>query len=441
MAKIEQWVIDRVKDAADIIDVVGDFVDIRKAGVNYTGICPFHDDQHDGNFIVRPKTVSKYPNTWHCFVCDKGGGCVEFLMKHEQLSFADAIRWLGKKYSIEVDNVPLNYTPPTPRPKPVPPPAMVMERELVKRTMGMANGHNLFCYWLSLLPWSDEQRKRLHSTLWQYCVGGWQDGRVVFWYIDHDGQPRSAKLMTYYPQGHPKFGHRDKERNPGWLYNQDGVRQQCKPEEHTVLKPLFGAHLLKRYPDAVVNIVESEKTALIMANFYGCLDRQLWLACGGLKHLHLESMQPLIDQGRTVWLWPDKDGVQEWQQVADKLGSDKVQVYTRFFETYWREEDGQKADCADIIIRMMTKGDQPREVKHTGDPQSTTEIIATASDQSGVNSAATPETQTIAGIDCEVVEWNTDEPFLDPEEYIDPRVREWREILRQRYNFNKSRKK
>ena len=422
-----------MKDAADIVDVVGDFVDLRKAGVNYTGICPFHDDQHDGNFIVRPKTVSKYPNTWHCFVCDKGGGCVEFLMEHERMSFADAIRWLGKKYSIEVDNVPLNYTPPPPRPNPVPPPAMVMPRKLVRDTMNEAD-RNLFCYWLGRLPWSEEQRKRLPSTLWQYCVGGWTDGRVVFWYIDHEGQPRSAKLMAYQTDGH-----RDKTRNPGWLYNQDGVRQQCKPEEHTVLKPLFGAHLLKRYPDAVVNIVESEKTALIMANFYGGLDRQLWLACGGLKHMRLEAMQPLIDKDRTVWLWPDRDGQQEWQKVVDKLGSDKVQVYTRFFETCWREEDGQKADCADIIIRMMTKGDQPREVKHTDDPQSTTETIATESDQGGVNSAATPEPQTIAGIDCEVVEWNNDDPFIDPEELIDPRVRQWREILRQKFNFNKSR--
>ena len=386
MAKIEQWIIDRVKDAADIVDVVGDFVDLRKAGVNYTGICPFHDDQHDGNFIVRPKTVSKYPNTWHCFVCDKGGGCVEFLMEHERLSFADAIRWLGKKYSIEVDNVPLNYTPPTPRPKPVPPPAMVMPRKLVRDTMNDAD-RNLFCYWLGRLPWSEEQRKRLPSTLWQYCVGGWQDGRVVFWYIDHEGQPRSAKLMAYQTDGH-----RDKTRNPGWLYNQDGVRQQCKPEEHTVLKPLFGAHLLTRYPDATVNIVESEKTAIIMANFYGCLDRQLWLACGGLKHMRLEAMQPLIDQGRTVWLWPDRDGQQAWQEVADKLGSDKVQVYTRFFETCWRPEDGDKADAADITIRMMSHSDKPQETKER-EPEPT----------------------------CE-----TDEPFIDPEEMADPRVHEWR---------------
>ena len=93
-----------------------------------------------------------------------------------------------------------------------------------------------------------------------------------------------------------------------------------------------------------MNVVESEKTAIIMANYYGCLESQLWLACGGLKFLQLESMQPLIDQGRRVWLWPDKDGIDKWQEVADKLGSEQVQVYTKFFDTCWEPQDGDKAD-------------------------------------------------------------------------------------------------
>ena len=410
MAKIEQWIIDKVKDAADCVEVIEDFIDLRKAGVNYTGLCPFHDDQHDGNFIVRPKTASQYGNTYHCFKCMKsgeGGGPVDFLMKHEHMSFADAIRWLGKKYSIEVDNVPLNYTPPPPRPKPVPPPAMVMERDLVRDTMKLATSQNLFCYWLSQLPWSEPQRKRLNQTMWQYCVGGWNDGRVVFWNIDHEGNPRAAKLMTYQSNGH-----RDKQRNPGWLYNQDGIRQKYEPDKHTILKPLFGAHLLKKYPQATVNIVESEKTALIMANFYGDLDKQLWLACGGIKRLQLEAMQPLIDQGRTVWLWPDKDGREEWQEVCDKLGSDKVQVYTKFFDTCWRPEDGDKADCADIIVRMMTKPD-------------TIDKPPVQADRNGK--------------DLGLVEWPTDEPFIDPIELLDPRVAKWRQILRDKFNFNKTR--
>ena len=413
MPKIRDDVVRAVLDRAKIEDVVGEFVTLRKAGVNMTGICPFHDDKHDGNFIVRPSTIAEknHGNTYRCFVCDAKGGPVQFLMNAERMTFPDAIRWLGRKYCVEVDDVPVNWTPPPPRPAPPPLPRLEIPRSWVKRTMELAVPDKiLFLYWLSLLPWSQEQRARLQETLWTYCVGGWRDGRVVFWGIDHEGVPRAAKLMRYLPDGH-----RDKTQHPGWIYNQEGCRQQLDPDAHEILKPLFGAHLLRRYPDAVVNIVESEKTALVMANFYGQLDRQLWIACGGLKHLHLESMQPLIDANRTVWLWPDKDGVSEWQALADKLGSDKVQVYTRFFDTCWRECDGDKADCADIIIRMMTRGDEAREPE----PEQPKETV------------------TIAGTDCEVIEWNTDEPFLDPIEYIDTRVREWREILRNKFNFNK----
>ena len=417
MPKISEDVVRAVTDAAKIEDVVGDFVTLRKAGVNMTGICPFHDDQHDGNFIVRPSTLSKGTtgrNSYRCFVCDKKGGPVQFLMEAQRMTFPDAIRYLGRKYCIPVDDVPVNWTPPPPKPVPPPPPPLELPRKWVKRTMEVDYDKLLFSYWFGLLPWDAEQRNRIRQVLWEYCVGGWRDGRVVFWLIDHDGIPRTAKLMSFYPQNHPLFGHRVKEEHPGWIHNQDGCRQACKPDEHTILKPLFGSHLLKRYPEAHVNIVESEKTALVMANYFGDHEHYLWLACGGLKHLQIEMMQPLIDQGRTVWLWPDKDGVKQWQEMADKLGSEKVQVYTRFFDTCWTEEDGPKADAADIAIRMMRQPDfKPRRIEANGN-QGATETIPTWAYHGGANPDPLP------------VAMNTDEPFIDSEEISDPRVREWR---------------
>ena len=418
MPKISEDIVRAVTDAAKIEEVVGDFVTLRKAGVNMTGLCPFHDDQTDGNFIVRPSTLSQGRpgrNSYKCFVCGAKGGAVNFLMEAERMSFPDAIRWLGKKYSIEVDNVPLNWTPPPPKPVPPPPPQLEIPRDWVSRTMKLAPMAT-FVTWYYSLPWSVAQISRMHNTLWQYCVGGWRDHRVVFWQIDSDGVPRAAKLMAFYEPGHPKYGHRVKEQHPGWIYNQDGCRQIAKPEEHTILKPLFGSHLLKRYPNATVNVVESEKTAIIMANYYGTLDTQLWLACGGLKFLQLESMQPLIDQGRRVWLWPDKDGIDKWQEVADKLGSEQVQVYTKFFDACWVPEDGDKADAADIAIRMMRNPDfKPRDVEDK----------------------ATEKHEPVKVCDIITQVVTSDEPFIDSIELQDPRVRQWREILRQRYNFNK----
>ncbi len=432
MPKISEDIIRTVIEHAKIEEVVGDFVTLRKAGVNMTGICPFHDDKHDGNFIVRPSSIpeARHGNTYRCFVCDAKGGPVQFLMNAEHMTFPDAIRYLGKKYCIDVDNVPLNWTPPPPKPVPPPPPPLEIPKSYVRRTMEIEQDRTvIFTHWLRGLPWDEEQRARLQQTLWMYCVGGWKDGRVVFWQIDHNGVPRSAKLMKYLPDGH-----RDKQAHPGWIYNQDGCRQQLDPDHHTILKPLFGSHLLKAYPQAVVNIVESEKTAIIMANYYGDPDTQLWLACGGLKHLQLDSLQPLIDQGRTIWLWPDKDGREAWQEVADKLGYDLCRVYTHFFDTCWREEDGDKADVADIAIRMMRTGDKPRQT--TGEGQGATDQNATA----GLYHGATPanEPVKIGNIITEI--WsvgNSDQPFLDPEELADPRIRMWRETLRQRYNFNK----
>ena len=255
--------------------------------------------------------------------------------------------------------------------------------------------------------------------------------------IDSEGNPRAAKLMRYLPDGH-----RDKQAHPGWIYNQDGVRQRLDPDNHEILKPLFGSHLLNRYPKAVVNIVESEKTAIIMATYYGGHDQQLWLACGGLKHLQLDSMQPLIDQQRTVWLWPDKDGRDDWQEVADKLGYDKCRVYTHFFDTCWTEADGQKADVADIAIRMMRTGEGPREVER----ESTSPISHQPSDITDTDRPADvlpEEWREHKAIMQAIQTWKLehvgeeDAPFLDPIELRDPRIREWREKLRQRYNFNK----
>ena len=440
MPKISDDIIRSVTDAARIEDVVSDFVTLRKAGVNMTGICPFHDDKHDGNFIVRPSTISEanHGNTYRCFVCDAKGGPVQFLMNAEHMTFPDAIRYLGKKYCIDVDNIPLNWTPLPPRPVPPPLPPLTMERKWVKQLMVDYN-YNPFTLWFGRLPWNDQQRRQMKRTLWQYCVGCWHDGRVVFWYIDHEGIPRSAKLMKFYPQGHPKYGHRDKEAHPGWLYNQDGYRDICRPDEHTILKPLFGSHLLKAYPDASVNVVESEKTALIMANYFGNPEQQLWLACGGLKFLKIDSMQPLIDQGRQVWLWPDKDGIEGWQAVADKLGSEKVQVYTKFFDACWEPEDGDKADIADIAVRMLYHPDWvPRKIK-AEKPQS-------------VEPEAEPLPPKPDGISDE--EWRkhldimkqignyelahpNDEPFLDAEELRDPRLHQWRETLKQKTSNKK----
>jgi len=93
---IDRATVDKILDAARIVDVVGEFVTLRKSGVNYKGLCPFHDDRNP-SFMVSPAK-----NICHCFVCGKGGTPVSFLMEHEQITYPEALRWLAKKYNIEV---------------------------------------------------------------------------------------------------------------------------------------------------------------------------------------------------------------------------------------------------------------------------------------------------------------------------------------------------
>ena len=93
---IDRATVDKIIDAARIYDVVSEFVTLKKSGVNYKGLCPFHDDRNP-SFMVSPAK-----NICHCFVCGKGGTPAGFLMEHEQITYPEALRWLAKKYNIEI---------------------------------------------------------------------------------------------------------------------------------------------------------------------------------------------------------------------------------------------------------------------------------------------------------------------------------------------------
>lgn len=94
---IDQQTIDKIVDTAQIYDVVAEFVSLKRRGQNYVGLCPFHSDKNPSFYVSPAKNVCK------CFSCNEGGGPVQFLMKHEQISFFEAIKWLGNKYGIEVE--------------------------------------------------------------------------------------------------------------------------------------------------------------------------------------------------------------------------------------------------------------------------------------------------------------------------------------------------
>ena len=93
---IDQATIDRILDAAQIVDVVSEFVTLRKRGVNYVGLCPFHNEKTPSFSVSPSKGLCK------CFSCGKGGNAVHFVMEHEQMSYYEALKYLAKKYNIEI---------------------------------------------------------------------------------------------------------------------------------------------------------------------------------------------------------------------------------------------------------------------------------------------------------------------------------------------------
>lgn len=353
---IDELTIQKIKDAASIVDVIGDFYPIGtkggmiKSGTEYSLPCPFHGGQHYGSFKISPKK-----NYAKCFSCGWQGGPIDFLMEHERLSFVDALRWLGKKYCIEVEGSEnFQVKPAVPRQQVPPLPMLVLPEWMWKVKFGLPAEHP-FYRWLTSIKWDGNQRNRLLDMLNDYRIGVDKHGRIIFWQIDEKLQVRTGKMMKYKPDGH-----RDKE-SP---YNFDWVHSALYRDprtgysaDKTDVKPcLFGLHLLNHYRTLQrqqVCIVESEKTALLMAIAYGNHAGQVWMACGGLENLNREKLKPIIEQRRDIILYPDRDGIAKWKAKAENIHYDRVTVDCKPVTEWWKPEDGEKADIADVVIRMI----------------------------------------------------------------------------------------
>src|SRR5688572_19831186 len=94
---ISQNSIQQILGRLDIIDVVGSFVRLKKRGTNYLGLCPFHNEK------TPSFTVSPAKEIYKCFGCGRSGNTISFVMEHEKYSYVDALKWLAKRYNIEVE--------------------------------------------------------------------------------------------------------------------------------------------------------------------------------------------------------------------------------------------------------------------------------------------------------------------------------------------------
>lgn len=381
MTKINKETIDKILDTAKIAEVIQDCIGsygpdnrsgLKKTGVRYKALCPFHDDRSMGSFIVYPKG-----NCYKCFSCGAKGGVIDFLMEHEKLSYPDAIRWLGEKYSIPVDDAHVDWTY-TPKPAPPPLPTLTLPLQMMLRTQYDATpeADNLVRWINQGIRWDSIQRRRICEVLMDYHVGHGRNGHTIFWQMDENGNIRTGKMMKYRTDGH-----RDKEA--GWnfdwihsslergvprrdeygrllrdeqgevIYNTEAYRHLYDPDRQEARLTFFGMHLMQQYRRATIKLVESEKTAVLMAIAYGNSASDVWMACGGLEMMTRERLEPLTRQGRHIILYPDRDGVEKWKAKARQIGYDRLSIDTDPVLKWWRPEDGPKADIADVVVRML----------------------------------------------------------------------------------------
>jgi len=383
MPKIDEFTIEKIMDAAKIEEVIQDCLGkyephnpngLKKSGVRYKALCPFHDDKSMGSFIVYPKG-----NCYKCFSCGAKGGVIEFLMEHEKLSYPDALRWLGKKYSIPVDDVPVNWTY-TPRPAPPPLPTLHLPSAIMLKTLTTesAKKDNLITWITDGIRWDSVQRRRIIPTLMDYHVGHGRNGHTIFWQLDETGNIRTGKMMKYRKDGHrdktatwnfdwihstlergvpqrDDHGHIMRDAQGDVIYDSTVFRNIYDPDRQEARLTFFGMHLTQAamYRHATIKLVESEKTAVLMAIAYGNSASDLWMACGGLEMITRERLKPLIDQGRRIILYPDRDGVDKWKAKMAAIGYDRMSIDTDPVLKWWRPEDGPKADIADVVVRML----------------------------------------------------------------------------------------
>ena len=188
-----------------------------------------------------------------------------------------------------------------------------------------------------------EQMERIWKD---YAVGATKGKDVIYWQIDINGKVRTGKVMKY----DPDTGHRIKELNGvNWIHS-IMKKNGLLPEDWELTQCLFGEHLLRAEENKskIVALVESEKTALICSAVY---PDYVWLATGGKSQMSIDKMKVL--SGRTVIMFPDADGYDDWVERSKSFTFCKVIVSDILEKRASTEEKKMKIDIADWIIKEI----------------------------------------------------------------------------------------
>lgn len=195
-----------------------------------------------------------------------------------------------------------------------------------------------------------------------YCVGTTKPhGNTIWWMIDEQLVIRSGKVMQYFGNGSRKDA-TGKAGFTSWIHSMLAKAGKIDLDKYGYVQCMFGEHLLNvtdPYTVPNVNIVESEKSALI-ASLFGRSD-EIWLAVGSITNLNLHNLHPIIRQGRSIMVWPDHDGYEQWKKKTEELKADYSRIVcTDYVEKAWKEGMKPTADIADIIIHRLNESPEAK---------------------------------------------------------------------------------
>lgn len=289
MTKLEQ--IKYVKEKANIVDVIGHFVQLKRDGASFKGISPFSNER-TASFHVHPTK-----NIFKCFSSGKSGDVIDFVISVKGFTYTEALKWL-----VDFTNIPPTDNEFTVTPH-IELPISYMDFDTHYRTLS-SNQPNYFIDWLTSLLGAETVNKIRAD----YRIGTskhWK-GANIFWQVDTHQNIRGGKIMLY----NPTTGKRVKEPEPKITW----VHRAARLKDYNLSQCLYGEHLLSTRPNDIVKIVESEKTAIIASIIY---PEYLWLASGSLTNLSASRCAQLT--GRTISLIPDCGAEQQWIDKCSSL--------------------------------------------------------------------------------------------------------------------------
>lgn len=299
---IEKETIFIVKERADILEVIGDFVKLKKRGNNYVGLSPFSNERTP-SFMVSPSK-----NIFKDFSSGKGGDLIEFLMQYLHIKYFEAIVWLAEKYKINIQHdLDFKYEPYKKEYQEIPT-SYLCDTDLI---LSGFDCNPLYIFISNIF--GIEKTKEVFI---KYKIGAINDW-IIFWLIDSHFKIRSGKYIKY-----KSDGHRCKETNASWHHKKTKEYLPVYPDFNLV-QCFFGEHLVLNDIQKPIAIVESEKTAIIASLF---IDRYIWVACGskyGLNDIKCSSIA-----NRSVTLFPDLGAYKEWYLLAKRYGysiNDKIE--------------------------------------------------------------------------------------------------------------------